>query len=224
MDEVPAGARHHRCLDRPGRIREGAREERDRRGPRRAARPVRGRRAAHPPIRSGGDLLVAVQVRGRLPLDPARRRRRRASARDAPLRVRRQPDRDRRRPHDRQRRAPRRRGHLAPARGLRGPRGGAPDLLRDRARDRHLSLDDPLRRGPLHAGEEGRAGAGRADPVQVPQGLHRRPPLRRRREARPRSPRSRRPRSGRSTPTPAPVWPSRARSCSTRRTRTSRSS
>ena len=140
------------------------------------------------------------------------------------VRVRRQPERDRRHPHDRQRRAARRRGHRAAAGGLRGPRGGAPDLLRDGARDRHLPLDDPLRRGPLHAGQEGRARDGRAHPVEVPQGLDRRAALRRRREARARSPRSRRRRSARSTPTRRPASRSRASSSSTARTRTSRSS
>ena len=226
LDEVPAGPRHDRPRHRSrrssarhlqkseivedrggqlaalrGRASGASDDRRSRRSSRRCRRPGAGYHAV-PRAGAGGELLP--ETRG--------------------VRVRRQPERDRRRPHDRQRRAARRGNDLAPAGGLRGPRGGASDLLRDGARDRHLAFDDPVRRGPVHARQEGRPRDGRAHPVEVPEGLDRRPALRRRRRARARSPRSRRRRSARSTPTRRPAWRSRASSSSTARTRTSRSS
>ena len=49
-----------------------------------------------------------------------------------------------------------------------GAPGGVPVVLRDGADARLLALDDPLRRGPLHAGEEGRARAHAPHPHAVP--------------------------------------------------------
>ena len=183
MDEVPPGARHDRPGHRPRAVPQRAPEERDGRGPRRSARALGRRRAADPAFGPRGDLHLAGEVGPGIPHGPAVGVGRRAPARDPRLRVRRQPQRDRRRPLDRQRRAPGRRRHCPDGRGLRGPRGGAPDVLRDRARHRHLPLHDSLRRGPLHARQEGRPRHGRAHPVEVPQGFDRRPALRRRRTA-----------------------------------------
>ncbi len=49
-----------------------------------------------------------------------------------------------------------------------GAPGRVPLELRHRAHARHLALDDPVRRGPLHAGEEGRARAHASHPHAVP--------------------------------------------------------
>ena len=67
--------------------------------------------------------------------------------------------------------------------GPRGPRDRAPDLVRHGRRHRHQPLDDPLRRGPHHAGQAGGPGAHRADHQQVPEGPPRGDPLRRPRRA-----------------------------------------
>jgi uncharacterized protein with von Willebrand factor type A (vWA) domain len=48
-------------------------------------------------------------------------------------------------------------------------RDRAPFELRHGGHDRHLALDDPLRRGPHHAGEESGAGVDGVDPDQVPE-------------------------------------------------------
>ena len=49
-----------------------------------------------------------------------------------------------------------------------GAPGRVPLVVRDGADARLLALDDPVRRGPLHAGEEGRARAHAPDPHAVP--------------------------------------------------------
>ena len=49
-----------------------------------------------------------------------------------------------------------------------GAAGRVPLVLRDGADARLLALDDPLRRGPLHAGEESRARAHASHPHAVP--------------------------------------------------------
>ena len=49
-----------------------------------------------------------------------------------------------------------------------GAPGRVPLVVRDGADARHVALDDPLRRGPLHAGEEGRARAHAPHPHAVP--------------------------------------------------------
>ena len=93
---------------------------------------------------------------------------------------------DEHRPHlDAHERVPagRDRGFHAQGGGPRGLRDGAPDLLRDRADDRHQPQHDPVRRGPDHAGEAGGPGALRADHDAVPEGLPRAGGVRRRRPA-----------------------------------------
>ena len=193
---------------------------------RRATRALGRRRAAHPPLGARGDLHLADEAPAPgYHAVPRAGVRRRAAARDARLRVRRQPV------------APSTASGRSATRCAATPRSISltPDdfevheeehltLVRDGARDRHLALDDPLRRGPLHARQEGRARDGRAHPVEVPEGLDRRPPLRRRREARADLGDLDRRRSARSTRTRRPASRSRASSSSTARTRTSRSS
>ncbi len=107
------------------------------------------------------------------------RRRHRAPARDASLQLR------RRRPPPRLRpvapeRLPAQQLRVRRARRLQPCRGGsgglrdrAPDLLRHRGGHRHQPLDDPLRRGPHHPGQDRGPGPDRADHHQVPEG----PPL-----------------------------------------------
>ena len=164
-----------------------------------------------------------------LPPHPRLRRGDRAPPRDAPLQLRR-------------RHPPPRLVALAPERlqaDIRGERGRrlqpgrggpgglrdrAPDLLRHGGGDRHQPLDDPLRRGPHHAGEDRGAGADRADHHQVPEGPPLGDPLRRPGRAGLPLGDPLHPGRARSTPTPATRCSSRAASSPGRSSRTSRSS
>ncbi len=49
-----------------------------------------------------------------------------------------------------------------------GAPGGVPLVVRDRAHARHVALDDPVRRGSLHTGQEGRARPDASHPHAVP--------------------------------------------------------
>ena len=72
-------------------------------------------------------------------------------------------------------------GGVQPRRGGSGGlRDRAPDLLRHGRRHRHQPLDDPLRRGPHHPGQDRGPGPDRADHHQVPEGPPLGDPLRRR--------------------------------------------
>ena len=110
LDEVPAGARHDRR--RRSTSTSSARSSRRARSSRtgrhaRSSPPAGERRIRRSALE---EIFTSLSKAGAgyhaIPRAGARRR---APPRDAPLRVRRQPDRDRRRAHDRQRRPPRRR-------------------------------------------------------------------------------------------------------------------
>ena len=179
VDAGAAAARDHRKGRRPRGLPPRAREA-GHRGPRRRGQPHAhgSRRAPHPAQCARGDLLVAPEVGSGPPRDPARGWGHRDHARDAPVRVRRRPRAPGRDPHGRERGPPRPRRPRTRPRRLRGLRRRGPERVRDGDRDRRLALHDPVRRGPLHAREEGRARAHGAHPPEVSEGHDRRRPLR----------------------------------------------
>ena len=213
--EMPAG---HQNVTGPGRARPG-------RGARRAVQPHRqGHRL---PRLQGAPRhpLVARKVELRLARHGLPRHRHRVRRLEQAVRVRRHAEPRRQRDAEERARAQRqpRRPDRPRLRRPHGAPGRVPLELRDGADARLLALHDPLRRGPLHARQEGRARPHAPDPHAVPrrhaQGralprLRRGDPARRARRAR---------RWVRTTPTPPRGSSSRDACCSRRRRTCARS-
>ena len=192
--EAREAARRHHLEARRGGLPQRRRAAADARGPPAGHRPRRTRAR-----RLEGRAVLAHRERHRLPRlqDPARpprlprplelrqprhavpRHRHRGRCVEQAVRVRRhaQPRRER----DAAERAHSQRESRRPDRSrLRRPDGApgrVPLVVRDGADARHVALDDPLRRGSLHAREEGRARAHASHPHAVPRRHHPRRPL-----------------------------------------------